>query len=75
MNLKKAVVNPRNEHDNFCFAYAATITIYHKELGKNPSIISNKLIEYTEKLDWNRIDFPAATPDYKRMKNLMKILN
>ena len=51
IEFKKAVVNPINEHDNFCFAYAATIAIYHKELGKNPSRISNQLIKYTEKLD------------------------
>ena len=51
IEFKKAVVNPINEHGNFCFAYAATIAIYHKELGKNPSRISNQLIKYTEKLD------------------------
>ena len=51
IEVRKAVVNPRNEHDNFCFAYAATIAIYHKELGKNSSRISNKLIKYTEQLD------------------------
>ena len=51
IEVRKALVNPRNEHDNFCFAYATTIAIYHKELGKNSSRISTKLIKYTEQLD------------------------
>ena len=66
LEAKKATINPKNEKGNFCFAYAATIAIYRKEIGKNLDRISNKLIEYTEKLDWNGIDFPASTPDYKR---------
>ena len=51
LEVKKATINPNNKKDNFCFAYAATIAIYHKEIDKNLDRISNKLIEYTEKLD------------------------
>ena len=64
LEAKKATINPKNKNDNFCFAYAAAIAIYHKNLNR----ISNKLIEYVEKLDWNGIDFPASTPDYKRFE-------
>ena len=32
LEAKKATINPKNEKDNFCFAYAATIAIYHKEI-------------------------------------------
>ena len=64
LEAKKATINPKNKSDNFCFAYAAAIAIYHKNLNR----ISNKLIEYVEKLDWNGIDFPASTPDYKRFE-------
>ena len=69
LEVKKATINPNNKKDNFCFAYAATIAIYHKEIDKNLDRISNKLIEYTEKLDQNGIDFPASTPAYKRFEN------
>ena len=49
LEAKKAAINPKNKNDNFCFAYAATIAIYHKEIGKNLDRISNKLIEYVGK--------------------------
>ena len=72
LEAKKATINPKNKNDNFCFAYATTIAIYHKELGKNLDRISNKLIECTKKLDWNGKSFPASTPDYKRFEKIMK---
>ena len=50
---------------NFCFVYAGTIAIYHKEIGDHLERISNKLLKYACKLDWNGIDFPAFTSDYK----------
>ena len=31
---KKATINPKNMNDNFCFVYAVTIAIYHKEIEK-----------------------------------------
>ena len=68
LEAKKATINPKNKNDNFCFAYATTIAIYHKELGKNLDRISNKLIECIKKLDWNGKSFPASTPDYKRFE-------
>ena len=49
LEAKKATINPKNKNDNFCFAYAAAIAMYHKEIGKNLDRISNKLIEYVEK--------------------------
>ena len=56
---KNATVNPRNVNDNYCFAYAATIAIYHNEIGRNLHRISSKLIEYTDKLIFNGINFPC----------------
>ena len=35
LQFKKAIVNPKNKNDNYCFAYAITIVIYHNEIGKN----------------------------------------
>ena len=31
---------------------------------------SNKLLDCTDKLNWNGIGFPASTPDYKRFEKL-----
>ena len=68
LEAKKATINPKNKNDNYCFAYATTIAIYHKEIGNHLDRISSKLLEYTYKLDWNGIDFPVSTPDYKRFE-------
>ena len=68
LEAKEATINPKNKNDNYCFAYATTIAIYHKEIGNHLDRISSKLLEYTYKLDWNGIDFPASTPDYKRFE-------
>ena len=62
---KKATVNPKNTKDNYCFAYAATIAIFHSELKKPLERILSKLIEYTDKLNFNGINFPANKHDYK----------
>ena len=70
MQFKKATVIPKNKNDNYCFAYAITIAIYHNEIGKNLNRISNKLLDCADKLNWNPIDFSASTPDYKRFEKL-----
>ena len=67
---KKAVVNPKNKKDNYCFVYATTIAIYRKEIGKHRDRISNKLLDYTEKLNWKGTDFPVSTSDYKKFQKL-----
>ena len=67
---KKAAINPKNMKANYCFAYAVTIAIFHKEIGSNLDRISNRLLKYTEKLDWNGIDFLASTSDYKRFEKV-----
>ena len=43
LQFRKAIVNPKYKNDNYCFAYAITIAIYHNEIGKNLNRISNKL--------------------------------
>ena len=62
---KGATINPQNTKDNYCFMYAVTIALNHKEIGKNLDRISQKLIEHIPKNNWNYIDFPATISDYK----------
>ena len=62
---KKATINPQNTKDNYCFMYAVTIALNHKEIRKNIERMSKKLIEHIPKYSWNYIDFPASIPDYK----------
>ena len=72
LQFRKAIVNPKNKNGNYCFAYGITIAIYHNEISKNLNRISNKLLDCTDKLNWNGIGFPASTPDYKRFEKLNK---
>ena len=62
---KGATINPQNTKDNYCFMYAVTFALYHKETGHNPERISKRPIEHIPKYNWDKIDFPASIPDYK----------
>ena len=70
LKKKKAIINPKNTKDGHCFMYAATISLYHKELGRNPERISKKLIEHISKLKWKFIGFPALYSDYQKFERL-----
>ena len=50
---KGATINPQNTKDNYCFMYALTIALNHKEIGKNPGRISKRLIEHIPKYNWD----------------------
>ena len=43
LQSKKSTINPKNTQDVYCFMYAATIALFHKESGTNPERISQKL--------------------------------
>ena len=68
IKTEKATINPKNKNDNYCFAYATAIAIYHNEIGNHLDRISSNLLECTTKLDWEGLDFPVSTPDYKRFE-------
>ena len=61
---KGATMNPLNTKD-YCFMNALTIALNHRDIGKNTSRISEKLFNHILKYNWDYIDFPASTPDYK----------
>ena len=67
---KKATINPQNKNDVYCFMYAATITLYPSELGKNPRRINEKLHLYSDIFNWHNIDFPASYEDYTTFERL-----
>ena len=66
---RKAVINPKNKKDNYCFAYATTIAIYHNEIGRDLDRISKTLLDWIEKIDWNGIDFQHLLQITKNLKN------
>ena len=50
--------------------YAATIALYHKELGTNPERISKRLMEHVSELNWSHVDFPVSYKDYAIFEKL-----
>ena len=44
--------------------YTLTAALNHNEIGSNPEII-NKIIPYTSKYNWNRINFPSKRKDWE----------
>ena len=70
LKSKKAIINPKNAHNVYCFMHAITIALFHKELGTNPERITKKLIAYAQKFNWHDIDFPASYEDYAIFEKL-----
>ena len=50
--------------------YAATIALYHDQLGSNPERISLKLSIYSQVFNWHDIDFTSSYDDYAMFEQL-----
>ena len=50
--------------------YSIIIALYHNELGSNPGRISKRLMQYTNKINWHEIGFPASHEDYVLFEQL-----
>ena len=64
---KKATINPKNKDDK-CFQYALTVTLNYEQTKKNPQRISNIKI-FIDKYNWNEIDFPSYSKDWKKFES------
>ena len=67
MFSKKATINPKNTKDNKCFQYRITVALNHKEIGKDPQIIS-KIKPHINKHNWKDINFPAGIKDCEKFQ-------
>ena len=70
LKRKKATINPQNVNNVYCFMYAATIALYHIDLGNNSGRISKKLDILVHGFNWRDIDFPASYKDYATFERL-----
>ena len=52
---KGCTINPNNSNNKF-FQYSIKISLYNKEIGKNPQRISN-IKPFINNLNWNNINF------------------
>ena len=57
---KKAVINPKNEHDDECFKWAVIAALHHGEIEHHAERINN-LKPFVSRYNWDGIKFPATT--------------
>ena len=63
---KRSIINPKN-NDYKCFQYAITVALNHDKINRDPQRIS-KIKPFIEQYNWNGIEFPATSKDWKKIK-------
>ena len=63
---KKSTTNPKNNDDK-CFQYAVTLASNLNRINKDPQRIS-KIKPFKEKYNWEDIDFPSTSKDWKKFE-------
>ena len=64
---KKSTINPKNNDDK-CFQYAVTLALHLDRIKKDPQIVS-KIKPFIEKYNWEDIDFPSTSKDWKKFES------
>ena len=68
---KKSTINPKNNDDK-CFQYAVTLALYLDKIKKDPQRVS-KIKPFIEKYNWENIDFPSTSKDWKKFECSSKV--
>ena len=63
---KKSTINPKN-NDYKCFQYALTLALNLDKINNNPQRIS-KIKPFIDQYNWNEIDFPSTSKDWKKLE-------
>ena len=63
---KRSIINPKN-NDYKCFQYAITVALYGDKINKHPQRVS-KIKPFVEQYNWNGIEFPATSKDWKKFE-------
>ena len=63
----EATINPIKKSDSKCFQYAVTGALNYKKIKKNPQRIT-KIKPFINKFNWEEINFPSETNDWKNFK-------
>ena len=64
---KKSTKNPKNNDDK-CFQYAVTLALNLDNIDNHPERVS-KIKPFTEKYNWEDIDFPSTSIDWKKFES------
>ena len=63
---KKSAINPKNNDYN-CFQYAVTLAVNLDKINNHLQRIS-KVKPFIEQYNWNYIDFPSTSKDWKKFE-------
>ena len=63
---KKSTINPKN-NDYKCFHYAVTLALNLDKINNHPERIS-KIKPFIDQYNWNEIDFPSTSKDWKKFE-------
>ena len=66
MKDKKSTINPKNNDDK-CFQYAVTLALNLDKIKKDSQRVF-KIKPFTEKYNWEDIDFPFTSKDWKKFE-------
>ena len=67
INVKKAIINPKNTKDERCFAYSIIASIHNERISKNSHRIS-KHKPFIDNYDWTDIIFPSEQKDWDKFE-------
>ena len=67
LKYKKSTINPKNNDDK-CFQYAVTLALNLDNIDNHPGRVS-KIKPFIEKYNWEDIDFPSTSKDWKRFES------
>ena len=63
---KKSIIDPKNNDDKY-FQYAVTLALNLDKIKKDPQRVS-KIKPFIEKYNWEDIDFPSTSKDWKKIE-------
>ena len=69
---KKSTINLKNNDDK-CFQYAVTLALNLDKIKKDPQRVS-KIKPFIEKYNWEDIDFPSTSKDWKKFESNNEIV-
>ena len=64
---KKSTINPKS-NDHKCFQNAITLALNLNRINKDPQRVS-KIKPFIEKYNWEDIDFPSTSKDWKKFES------
>ena len=63
---KKSTINPKN-NDCKCFQYGVTVALNHDRINHHSQRVS-KIKPFINQYNWNDIDFPSTSKDWKKFE-------